>query len=52
VGEVSAVQVTDRTVVATLEGDAKPEPGMWIVTDGDNSWRVPDEEFRRGYEPA
>lgn len=51
-GEVNAVQVTEATVVATLEGDAVAEPGMWIVTDDrGQSWPVPDEEFRRGYEP-
>ncbi|MGB7962030.1 MAG: hypothetical protein WCF12_03590 [Propionicimonas sp.] len=52
-GEVTAVQVTSGTVVATLEGDAIADPGMWIVTDDrGNSWPVPDNEFRRGYEPA
>lgn len=52
-GEVTAVQTTDRTLVATLEGDAVAEPGMWTVTDDrGNSWPVPDEEFRRGYEPS
>lgn len=52
-GEVDAVQTTDRTVVETLEGDAVAGPGMWLVTDErGNSWPVPDDEFRRGYEPA
>lgn len=52
-GEVTAVQVTEASVLATLEGDATAEPGMWIVTDDrGNSWPVPDDEFRRGYEPA
>lgn len=51
-GEVTAVQTIDRTVVETLEGDAVAEPGMWIVTDErGNSWPVPDDEFRSGYEP-
>lgn len=52
-GEVNAVQVTEASVVATLEGDAAAGPGMWLVTDDrGNSWPVPDDEFRSGYEPA
>lgn len=50
-GEVTARAVRTRRIVPTLEGAAIAEPGMWVVTDDDgNSWPVPDEEFRRGYE--
>lgn len=51
VGLVSARRATVEEVVATLEGTALAEPGMWVVTgpDGD-SWPVPDEVFRAGYE--
>lgn len=52
VGIVTARQAEDREVVETLEGPATAEPGMWVVTGPNgNSWPVPDDVFRRGYEP-
>lgn len=51
-GEVTAVPADAEHVVETLEGPAAAASGMWIVSDDQgNSWPVPDEEFRRGYEP-
>lgn len=38
--------------VQTLEGPATAYPGDWIVTGPNgNSWPVPDQVFRSGYEP-
>lgn len=51
-GVVRAYQVDASTAVATLEGEARAEVGDWIVTDDQgNSWPVPDDVFRQGYEP-
>jgi hypothetical protein len=53
VGTVRARQVAVEETVATLEGPARALPGMWVVTDaGGNTWPVPDDVFRAGYEPA
>lgn len=52
VGVFQARQATETETIATLEGPATAAPGYWVVTDTDgNSWPVPDETFRAGYEP-
>ena len=50
---MTAHQVSTPVTVSTLEGVARAEPGDWIVTAPDgSSWPVPDEVFRRSYEPV
>ena len=52
-GTVMAREVVTRVTVSTLEGPASAEPGDWIVTAPDgSSWPVPDEVFRKSYEPV
>lgn len=53
IGTVMARQVDVTLTVSTLEGPATAEPGDWIVTGQDgSSWPVPNEVFRRSYEPV
>lgn len=53
VGVFRARQVAEHESVQTLEGAATAEPGDWVVTGPNgNSWPVPDQVFRAGYEPA
>lgn len=51
--QVRARRLAERTAAETLEGEDMGEPGEWLVTDGfGNSWCVPDDDFRDGYEPV
>jgi hypothetical protein len=52
-GVFRAWQVSERTVVRTLEGRSTAEPGDWIV-EGPTGvrWPVADLQFRRSYRPA
>ena len=53
IGTFLARQATRRETIETLEGPATAEAGMWVVTGSEgDSWPVPDEEFRRNYEPV
>lgn len=50
-GSVIARRADQPETVQTLEGPAVAQAGDWIVTDPrGNSWPVPDEDFRRGYQ--
>ena len=52
-GTYRAWQVTNETVVRTIEGRSVARPGDWIVEGpGGVRWPVPDEQFRRSYRPA
>lgn len=49
-GEVEARRVSHAEEVATLEGPAVAEPGMWVLTDGHgDSWPVTDAYLRANY---
>lgn len=51
VGTVTARRALVEEGVQTLEGPALALPGMWVVTGPNgNSWPVPDDAFREGYE--
>jgi hypothetical protein len=52
-GAVMAWQVTEPTMVRTLEGRAVAQPGYWIVQGPlGERWPVPDDQFRRTYTPS
>jgi hypothetical protein len=47
-----AWQVTEATVVRTLEGPSTAGAGDWIVeSPGGERWPVSGRQFRRGYRP-
>jgi hypothetical protein len=51
-GVFRAWQVSERTVVRTLEGRSTAEPGDWIVQGPTGvRWPVADRQFRRSYQP-
>ncbi|MGC5170155.1 RyR domain-containing protein [Microbacterium sp. DT81.1] len=51
-GVVRAMQARTTTIVQTLEGTARAEPGDWVVEgQGGERWVVPSEHFQRTYAP-
>jgi len=49
-GVFLAWQVTEATVVRTLEGPSTAGAGAWIVeSPGGERWPVPDGQFQQGY---
>lgn len=51
--QVEARPARPGEVIHTQEGTTTAGAGGWVVRDADqNSWIVPDEQFRTGYRPA
>jgi uncharacterized cupin superfamily protein len=52
-GHVRASRLTGRLAWTTAHGDSLAgEPGDWQVSDGQRTWTVKDDVFRRTYERA